>query len=338
MGDPAGIGAEVIVKSLADATLRADYRISIHGAHSPMVHAAATSGVTPFWHRCAPDVSPTPEPGQVILVDDEFHAAATEYIPDSAHGGDCSFRWVMRAIGDLKSGARACVTAPISKRAWHLAGHGQYPGHTELFASQWRSERFAMFFHAPATAQGPGLNVILATVHIPLSQVVTQLTTPRIVQSIELAHETMCHLGIDQPRIGVCGVNPHAGEGGLLGPEDDAVIRPAVDWCARRGMLVTGPHPADTIFQRALSSPASRPRFDVVVAMYHDQGLAPLKTLAWDRAVNTTVGLPIVRTSPDHGTGFDIAGRGVAHPGSMRAAIELAAKLAARRHTNTQGI
>ena len=336
MGDPAGIGAEVIVKSLADATLRASYRISIHGAQSPMASAAATSGSTPFWNRCSPDAPPTPDPGQVILVDDEFDGTQPEYHPDSALGGEHSFHWVMRAIEDLKAGAHACVTAPISKRAWHLAGHGQYPGHTELFASQWKSDRFAMFFHAPPTPQGPGLNVILTTVHIPLSQVVTQLTTPRIVQSIELAHETMCHLGIDQPRIGVCGVNPHAGEGGLLGTEDDAVIRPAVDSCARRGMLVTGPHPADTIFQRALSSPGCRPRFDVVVAMYHDQGLAPLKTLAWDRAVNTTVGLPIVRTSPDHGTGFDIAGRGIAHPGSMRAAIELAATLAARRHINTQ--
>jgi 4-hydroxythreonine-4-phosphate dehydrogenase len=188
-----------------------------------------------------------------------------------------------------------------------------------------------MFFHAPAAATGPGLNVILATVHIPLGQVPRHLTVSRVIDTIELADETMRRLGVDAPSVGVCGLNPHAGEGGLLGTEDSDVIAPAIEACRRRGVIATGPHPADTIFTNALWTHDRRPRHDVVVAMYHDQGLATLKTLAWDRAVNMTVGVPVVRTSPDHGTGFGIAGRNLANQGSMTAAIRLAARMASSR-------
>lgn len=331
MGDPAGIGAEVIVKSLADHPLRQTHGFTIHGAASAMANAATAAGITPFWTSIALGAIQRPAPGQVVLIDEELSGTKGPYLPDSASGGDLSFHWVMNLLRDLRAGADACITGPISKLAWHRAGHQSYPGHTELFAAHSGSDRFAMFFHAPANNDGPGLNVLLATVHIPLMQVALALTTPRVIQSIELAHETMQHLGIPTPSIGVCGLNPHAGEGGLLGSEDAAVIRPAVEACATRGIKVSGPHPADTIFQRALHFPSRRAPFDAVVAMYHDQGLVALKTLAWDRAVNTTVGLPIIRTSPDHGTGFDIAGKNLAHPGSMRAAIELAAQFAAQR-------
>lgn len=333
MGDPAGIGPEVIVKSLAAHQLRQTHGFTIHGAGSAMVNAAVAAGITPFWTSIGPDGAPRPTSGQVLLIDEELTGRHEPYLPDSSIGGDLSFRWVMSAVRDLRNGADGCITAPISKLAWHRAGHQAYPGHTELFAAEWHSERFAMFFHAPACDHGPGLNVLLATVHVPLMHVASKLTTPRVIQSIELAHETMQHLGIQVPSIGVCGLNPHAGEGGLLGSEDAVVIRPAVEACAARGIKVSGPHPADTIFQRALHTTSRRANFDAVVAMYHDQGLVALKTLAWDRAVNTTVGLPIIRTSPDHGTGFDIAGKNLADPGSMRAAIELAAKFAAQRTT-----
>jgi 4-hydroxythreonine-4-phosphate dehydrogenase len=330
MGDPAGIGAEVIVKSLADPEVRSLADYTVHGLEGPMISAARAAGVEPFWARVSPQHRGPDTPG-VTLVDDELTGASGGHLPDSAGGGRLSFGWVLRALDDVGAGASAMVTAPISKKAWSLAGHGEYPGHTELVASRWRSERYAMFFHAPASEAGPGLNVILATVHIPLGQVPRHLTVSRVIDTIELADETMRRLGITGPNVGVCGLNPHAGEGGLLGTEDSDVIAPAIEACRRRGVLASGPHPADTIFTNALWRDGGRPRHDVVVAMYHDQGLATLKTLAWDRAVNMTVGVPIVRTSPDHGTGFDIAGRNLANPGSMKAAIRLAARMASSR-------
>ncbi|MEI7657946.1 MAG: 4-hydroxythreonine-4-phosphate dehydrogenase PdxA [Phycisphaerae bacterium] len=330
MGDPSGIGAEVIVKSLASPQVRGLADVTVHGMHGPMAAAAQAAGIEPFWSRVSPQRRGEVGPG-VTLVDDELAGERPPHGPDSAEGGRLSFTWVLRAMDDVAGGASAMVTAPISKRAWSLAGHGEYPGHTELVASRWRSERYAMFFHAPASATGPGLNVILATVHIPLSQVPRHLTVNRVADTIELAHETMRRLGVDAPTVGVCGLNPHAGEGGLLGTEDADVIAPAIEACRGRGVLATGPHPADTIFTGALWHEGRRPRHDVVVAMYHDQGLPTLKTLAWDRAVNMTVGVPVVRTSPDHGTGFDIAGRNLANPGSMTAAIRLAVRMASSR-------
>ena len=330
MGDPAGIGAEVIVKSLAKPQVRALADFTVHGQHGPMEAAARAAGIEPFWRRVSPQHRETDAAG-VTLVDEELAGGTARHEPDSAEGGRLSFGWVLRAMDDVQAGAGAMVTAPISKKAWSLAGHGEFPGHTELVASRWAAERYAMFFHAPASESGPGLNVILATVHIPLSQVSRHLTVSRVVDTIDLANETMRRLGADAPNIGVCGLNPHAGEGGLLGTEDAEVIAPAIEACRRRGVRATGPHPADTIFSHALWREGVRPRHDVVVAMYHDQGLATLKTLAWDRAVNMTVGVPIVRTSPDHGTAFDIAGRNMADPGSMIAAIELAARMASTR-------
>jgi 4-hydroxythreonine-4-phosphate dehydrogenase len=329
MGDPAGIGPEVVVKTLASPAVRALGRFTIHGAHGPMLHAARLAGITPFWTRVAPGSVATDAP--VVLVDDELVAAPDRYEPDSELGGRLSFSWVLRAMRDLDTGHDACITAPISKLAWSKAGHGDYPGHTELFAAHFNSERYAMFFHAPPAGPLPGMNVILATVHVPQMQVARHLTTRRVIDTIELAHETMTRLGVESPSIGVCGLNPHAGEGGLLGTEDLDVIAPAVAACRDRGLRVAGPLPADTIFQKALSHEHARAAFDVVAAMYHDQGLVALKTLAWDRAVNMTVGLRIVRTSPDHGTAFDIAGRNAANPGSMIAAVTLAARMASSR-------
>jgi len=331
MGDPAGIGAEVIVKALADPMLRERCRAVVFGAGSCMNAAASAAGIKPFWESA---ISERASKAPFVLIDAESAAdspATFGYAPTSAQGGELSFKWVQAAISGLRNGwADAAVTGPISKAAWALAGGGRekYPGHTELFAESFQSERYAMFFHAPPTYAGPGMNVILATVHVPLMQVTRHLSTRRVIDTVELADETMKTLGIADPHIGVCGLNPHAGEHGLLGIEDHDVILPAIRACVANGLHVTGPHPADTIFQRALSRIGARPRLDVVVAMYHDQGLIALKTIAWDRAVNMTVGLPIIRTSPDHGTAYDIAGKNLADPGSMKAAISLAIQIA----------
>jgi 4-hydroxythreonine-4-phosphate dehydrogenase len=168
----------------------------------------------------------------------------------------------------------------------------------------------------------PRLRVALATAHLPLMDVRNVLTIGRVYDPIDLGHEFCRQLGIAKPRIAVCGLNPHAGENGMFGDEDARIIRPAIDAARRIGIDAHGPFPADTIFIRAAAGD-----WDLVVAMYHDQGLIPVKLLGWDKAVNVTVGLPIVRTSPDHGTAFDIAGQGKASEGSMKAAIELAVKL-----------
>lgn len=240
----------------------------------------------------------------------------------TADGGAASFEFLEHALDDAKRGesdplrVAALVTAPISKEAWSMAGHGQFAGHTELLATRLNAPRVRMMFVAPT------LRVMLATTHIPLSKVPGVLSIGRVSDTIDLADESCRRLGIERPRIAVCGVNPHAGEAGLLGDEEERVIAPAIELARQRGVNATGPYPGDTIFNAALKE-----RFDIVVAMYHDQGLIPVKLLAFDRAVNYSTGLPLVRTSPDHGTAFDIAGKNLADAGSMRAAIELAVRL-----------
>jgi 4-hydroxythreonine-4-phosphate dehydrogenase len=211
----------------------------------------------------------------------------------------------------------AMVTAPLSKGLLRDAGLA-FPGQTELLADVTRTKRFAMML-----AGGP-LRVALATIHCPLREVADRLDARRIREVIELSHELCRRLGIRKPRIGVAGLNPHAGEGGLLGDEERRIIAPAVRRAVAKGICATGPVPADTLFHKAYQG-----GFDAVVAMYHDQGLAPLKMIAFDSGVNLTLGLPIIRTSPDHGTAYDIAGRNLARPDSFIAAANLAARLAA---------
>ena len=238
----------------------------------------------------------------------------------SAAAGRAAFDAISRAVFDATAGTiDAMATAPINKEAFAAAGL-HWKGHTDLLAYLTGSPRGVMMFHSDA------LRVVLATVHIPLSEVPRAITRELIESLVELTARELPRFGIMSPRIGVAGLNPHAGEHGLLGPEDEAVIRPAVEACAARGINVTGPFPADTIFVRAL-----RDGFDVVIACYHDQGLIPVKLAAFGKAVNVTLGLPIIRTSVDHGTAFDIVGTGMADPSSMIEAVKLAAKLAAKR-------
>jgi 4-hydroxythreonine-4-phosphate dehydrogenase len=240
----------------------------------------------------------------------------------TAEAGRAAYDCIVRAVADARAGeVDAIATAPINKLAFARAGV-PWKGHTDLLAHLCDASPVAMLFHAP------GLNVVLATVHVPLTDVPRLITRELMLGTIALTARSMPDFGISRPRIAVAGLNPHAGEDGLLGPEECATIAPAIAEARSSGVEVSGPYPADTVFTRA-----TRGEFDVVIACYHDQGLIPVKLLAFGRAVNVTIGLPIVRTSVDHGTAFDIAGKGVADASSMIEAVLLAARLATTRQT-----
>jgi 4-phospho-D-threonate 3-dehydrogenase / 4-phospho-D-erythronate 3-dehydrogenase len=235
----------------------------------------------------------------------------------SGDAGRAAYECIVRAVADARRGViDAIATAPINKLAFAHAGL-PWKGHTDLLAHLCDVARVAMLFHAPE------LNVVLATVHVPLREVPHVLTRELMTETILLTARSMPSFGIAQPRLAVAGLNPHAGEEGLLGGEELSTLVPAIEAARQAGINVAGPFPADTVFNRA-----ARGEFDVVVACYHDQGLIPVKLLAFGHAVNVTIGLPIVRTSVDHGTAFDIAGKGVADAGSMIEAVRLAARLA----------
>jgi 4-hydroxythreonine-4-phosphate dehydrogenase len=237
-----------------------------------------------------------------------------------AAAGRAAYDVIVRAVADATSGAvDAIATAPVNKEAFRLAGL-HWAGHTDLLAHLTHTPFVAMMFDSDV------LRVVLATVHIALADVPRAITTESMAATIRLVHRELPRFGVERPRIGVAGLNPHAGEQGLFGREEIDAIAPAVDACRAEGIDVRGPFPGDTIFVRA-----TRGEFDVVVACYHDQGLIPVKLLAFGEAVNVTIGLPIIRTSVDHGTAFDIAGTGVADHGSMVAAVLLAARLARGR-------
>jgi 4-hydroxythreonine-4-phosphate dehydrogenase len=237
------------------------------------------------------------------------------------------------AIAALRDGARRClrgeldalVTAPVNKEAIVRAGHKDFVGQTEFLSGLAGAKRTAMMLLG-TDEHGRWLRVALATIHISIKSVSQKLTAEKITLAIELAAQACRDLGLPRAKIAVCGLNPHAGEGGEFGDEEIKVISPTVAAAKRRGLDVVGPLSGDTVFYYAL-----RGDFDAVVAMYHDQGLAPLKAVAFDTGVNWTLGLPFIRTSPDHGTAYDIAGKGIANPSSMIAAIRLAKQLAKNR-------
>ena len=235
----------------------------------------------------------------------------------SAASGQASYEAIDSAVRDAREGKVAAIaTGPVSKEALAMAGY-PWKGHTDLLAHLTGASRVAMMFWSPR------LRVVLATVHLPLSEVPAALTAAKLRDAVELSHLELPKFGVATPRIGVAGLNPHAGEGGLMGHEEDTVMRPAIAELRAEGIDVTGPFPADTLFVRA-----ARGEFDVIVASYHDQGLIPVKLLGFGAAVNVTLGLPIVRTSVDHGTAYDIAGKNEADEGSLIEAVMLAARLA----------
>lgn len=309
LGDPAGIGPEIAVKAAYGTRWPADVRLVLIGS-AKLIRA-----------ECRRQKRPVPSAQGAISV---FDPVPGRWVP--MRSGRCSARGAKLAVQWIEAGVQAClagtldglVTCPINKEGLHRAGV-PFPGHTELLAARTGTRRFAMLL-----VGGP-LHVVLATRHVALAQVPKQLSSASIIEAATLMGEALPWLGVRGGTIGVCALNPHGGDGGALGDEERLVIAPALRTLRRRGVPVEGPIPADVIFHQAMQG-----RYAAVLAMYHDQGLAPLKMLAFESGINITLGLPIVRTSPDHGTAYDIAGQGIANPASLVAAIRLAVDLARR--------
>ena len=297
LGDPRGIGPEVVRAVLRDPELVAEAELVPVGPTGVLDHPALVA--VGDWTR-----------------DDR----------DPAVAGRLAGEAIQRAVEMARSGeVSALVTAPIDKAAFH-AGGWQYPGHTEMLQALCGAPAVGMLMAADRTVAGNGLRVLLATTHLPLREVPRALTATVLVEQTQLLHAALRDWwGIDPPRIALCAFNPHASDGGLFGDEEERVYAPAMRALVGCGIEVAGPLPADTVFSRAL-----RGEFDAVVAPYHDVGMAAFKTVAFGSGVNVTLGLPFPRTSPDHGTALDIAGRGLADPGSMREATRLAVRLARR--------
>jgi len=317
MGDPAGVGAEVILKAFADDALWQGITPVVYGDLARMRGLADSGGI-------AVDpvalVSAGEAAGRYPRLEVIDFANAGPDIPfgvGSAATGRAALDYIEAASAATISGdAAALVTAPVSKEAIRAAG-SPFTGHTDMLASLTNARRWAM------TLVADDLRAMFVTAHVSLSEVPKAVTRERVRETIELAAEALAALGEAGRPIGVAGLNPHAGEAGILGSEEISAIVPAIKDARETGINCVGPVPGDTAFVRM-----KRGEFAIVVAMYHDQGHAPLKLVAFDRGVNWTVGLPIIRTSPDHGTAFDIAGKRKARPDSMRNAILLAARLA----------
>ncbi|MCX8254808.1 4-hydroxythreonine-4-phosphate dehydrogenase [Beijerinckiaceae bacterium RH AL1] len=324
-GDPSGIGLEIALKAwaalhdepganpfiLVEDVAHAQRAAARLGFDVPMVATTAAEAATVF-----PDALP------ILPLD-----AETRGVPGKPDAADApgTIASMTRCVELVAAGrASAVVTLPISKEVLHRVGFA-HPGHTE-FMGELATRCFGTVSPKPVMLLwSPELAVVPATIHVPLSAVPGLVTGALIVETVRIvARDMRQRFGLAAPRIAVAGLNPHASEGGDIGREDIDIVAPALDVLRAEGIAVTGPHPADTLFHAS-----ARARYDVAVTMYHDQGLIPIKTLAFDTGVNVTLGLPFVRTSPDHGTAFDIAGRGIASEASLVAALRLAARLAA---------
>lgn len=317
LGDINGIGPEVALRA-AYAPWPEDTRLVLIGSRAvvdDLAEAAAQSRPADWDPACG---TPPDAPVSVWEPPPETPLSRRPGELDPA-ASQAAHRWIEAAVDAcLDQQLQGMITAPISKEGFARAGYDT-PGHTELLAQRTGTARFAMLL-----VGGP-LRVVLATRHLPLREVADALQPRVVFEAVEIAGEALPWLGIKTGRIAVCGLNPHAGDGGALGIEEETVISPVIQVLRQCGLSISGPLPADTVFYEAVHG-----AYDIVVAMYHDQGLGPLKTLAFDEGVNITLGLPIVRTSPDHGTAFNIAGRGLARPASMVQAIRLARELALR--------
>jgi 4-hydroxythreonine-4-phosphate dehydrogenase len=304
LGDPSGIGPEIVAAALAAMPHDWRKRVIVYGDHGPLVRGAKAMGVT------LPDVE---------IIGAGLGNGAVPGRPDEAAGA-AQVGYLETAVAAAKAGdLAAIVTAPISK-TWARRGGFAFLGHTEMLAQRLGAGDVAMLF------AGPKLKVALVTVHRPLAEVVEDLSTDRIRVVIELVATSMVtDFGMAAPRIGVLGLNPHAGEDGLLGDEDDDIIAPALEAPCPPATL-HGPLVPDAAFRDAIDG-----KYDAMVAMYHDQGLIPVKLIDFEEAVNVTLGLSIVRTSPDHGTAYDIAGTGKARSVSMQRAVALAVDMVSRR-------
>jgi 4-hydroxythreonine-4-phosphate dehydrogenase len=327
LGDPNGIGPEVVLKSLHDPGLMPSMTpVIIGSAHVLRVHADVL-GFSDLNIHVVDEVPDEVPPGDVALLDvaDEAEPPVT-FGAVTADGGTLAMKAVERAVDACMAGTvDAMVTAPISKEAVNKAGY-DVPGHTEFIAERTGSAKPTMMMVAG------GLRVGLVTSHIPLSAVPSAVTEEAILENLRVLDASLRQdFAIDDPKMAAFGLNPHAGESGAFGPEEEEVVTPALEAARQEGFRVEGPLAADGFFGTQLDAD-----FDAVLAMYHDQGLVPFKALAFDHGVNYTAGLPIVRTSPDHGTAHGIAGKGMALPGSMRSALELAVAVARHRRQQTE--
>lgn len=282
LGDPRGIGREIIQKSLADSRISKLAEFVIYGDSSKESNLSNWS-------------------------DEKAGRACISYLESAVHDA-------------LEKKIDAIVTAPISKSALQKAGYS-WPGHTEFFAERTNTKKFVMMMASPK------LKVTLVTIHVPLKEVSKLLTEEKIIDTVKITYDSLQKWwGIKVPRVAVCGLNPHAGEQGVLGGEEIKIIAPAIKKLSSEGYTVEGPLVPDAVFHQAYEG-----KYDAVVCMYHDQGLIPFKMLHFRDGVNVTLGLPIIRTSPDHGTGFDIVGKGIADPSSMKEAIRLAVEIGQKR-------
>lgn len=309
-GDPAGIGPEIVLKATQQWQCPDDARLLVMGYPAHFLDVASADKMPAFtdWETACEQTGG----GKIAWVHPGPEALnePVELGKPSPRGGQAAARCIELAIEKCIQGkADAICTAPISKEGLQAAGY-QFPGHTELLADRAEARHFAMMLI------GGGLRVVLATIHEPLILVPDLLTKTRLLDLFHLVQRSMIQFGLETPRIGVAGLNPHAGEGGIFGEEEIEIIEPAIELARSAGIDVSGPWPADTLFHRMLEK-----EFDVVIAMYHDQGLIPIKTLDFHGGVNTTIGLPFVRTSPDHGTAYNLAGKGQANISSMIAAL-----------------
>ena len=318
MGDPGGIGPEIVVKALADPAIRRLAKFVIFGLDEHLEYAADWIEVEPFWLRHPHEKLSRDYPRQVVVADYDEYAVPAGIHKPNAVSGQASLRFCSDAIEAARRGIiDAVVTAPISKTSWKLAD-SPWTGHTEMLQEKCKSPRKVMMFVA-----GP-LKLALATIHEGLFDIRHKFTIGCVFTPIDLLNDALKdYFGIKKPKIAVAGLNPHAGEDGQFGDEEKRIIGPAILLAQEMGIDVCGPFPADTLFYHAAQG-----QYDGVVAMYHDQGLIPVKMVAFDKAVNVTIGLPIIRTSPGHGTAFDIAGKGIANANSMKEAIRVAVQMA----------
>lgn len=315
MGDPGGVGPEIIIKALYSSEVRR-YCAPIVIGDRIVIEEALKLLKLPLTLRIikSPEESQTAS-GLINLIDVGVIKKFQRGKPTVKSGRAC-VSYIKKAVElALHKQVDGIVTAPISKKAFKMAGF-TWPGHTEMLADLTNTKEYAMML-----VGGP-LRVILATIHVPLKSVPALITKDKVLKTIRLAMKACDMFGIKNPKIAVAGLNPHAGEAGIFGDEEIKKIIPAVEAAKKEGIPVSGPYPPDTIFHKTYKG-----EIDIIVCMYHDQGLIPLKMIAFEEGVNVTVGLPFIRTSPDHGTAYDIAWKGVASPTSMIAAIRLAASL-----------
>jgi 4-phospho-D-threonate 3-dehydrogenase / 4-phospho-D-erythronate 3-dehydrogenase len=317
MGDPAGIGPEVVLKAVAEEEIRKVCAPIIIGDAQLLAHTARTLDLQSGYDIVRKDESFPDETNEPVIYHLDNVSGFIEQGIESGAAGKAAAEYIEAAVELCAAGnIDAIATAPINKRALFLGGYS-FPGHTEFLAHLTGAEEYAMAFVAA------NLRIVLISTHVPLSVAIRMVEKDRVVKIINLTDRELRRWGIERPRLAVAALNPHGAEGGLFGVEEASEIMPAIE--AARGVddiNVRGPFSADTVFLRA-----SRGEFDAVIACYHDQAMIPVKCLSFGEAVNVTLGLPFIRTSVDHGTAFDIAGKGLAEHSSMVAAIKLAADL-----------